>query len=88
MFRWIRSINPTNFRPIWTRVCEDIAIREVQINPPLRCPFLPLNQNRVSTTFSSRRTYLIQSALDRGVSQVSNARFPIVFGPFLEILDH
>ena len=63
-------------------------IREVQIKPPLRCRFLPLNQNWVSTTFSTHRMTPIQSALDRGVSQVSNARFPIVFGPFLEILDH
>ena len=26
MFRWIRSINRTNPRPIWTLICNDIAI--------------------------------------------------------------
>ena len=28
MFRWIRSMNRTNSRPIWTRIFEDIAILE------------------------------------------------------------
>ena len=38
--------------------------REVQIKTPLRCTFLPLNQTMVSTTFSTCRMTLIQSALD------------------------
>ena len=34
MFRWIRSINRTNSRSIWTRICEDIAILEKLTQPP------------------------------------------------------
>ena len=39
MFRWIRSINRTNSRPIWTRICEDIAIMEKNHpTPPSSAP--------------------------------------------------
>ena len=31
---WITSINRTNSRPIWTRICEDIAILEIFLDPP------------------------------------------------------
>ena len=37
MFRWIRSINRTNSRPIWTRIYEDIAILEkIAETPPIK----------------------------------------------------
>ena len=35
MFSSIRSINRTNSRPIWTRICEDIAIMK-KIPTPLK----------------------------------------------------
>ena len=40
------------------------AIRKVRIKSQLRCAFLPLNQNWVLTTFSTRDMTLIQSALN------------------------
>ena len=42
-----------------------LQARKVRIKSQLRCAFLPLNQNWVSTTFSTRDMTLIQSALNR-----------------------
>ena len=45
MFRWIRSINRTNSRHIWTRICEDMAIlKKYAQSPPLKKKFPGVDQ--------------------------------------------
>ena len=59
MFKWIRSIIRTNSRPIWTRICEDMAIfKKNTSNPPfLKFPYALLSNPascRPSSGFSFR----------------------------------